>query len=410
MWKYLRSKRTLFSTLTILGLFYAVTLMPDIELFDPLQNAISDFEFTDIAFYSLRSDDLTVDTNIVLINLGNLNRPQLAEKIRLLSAFSPKVIGIDVLFRREREPELDTPLVNAIREAKTVVMVARASGKSDDDNPYNRDTLITSHPKFLQPSVSLAHDDLLLDDDNEKATTVRKVAPRLAIKDSVVVDAFALKLAEKMNPELAKKLLERGNEEERINYRGYSNRFFTLDHDQVVPENLELVRGKAVLIGFMGATLSDSNTIEDKKWSPMSKEVSKSLPDMFGVVIHANFLSTILNQNYINVMSDWMALVLAILTCFVNIALFYYVEEKSPDFFGGVIKLIQFLQAITVMIISITCMYYLDYVFSFGLMLAVILLSPDLYELYESSFRFLKTKMRNAPRLPMDQIRHHPLP
>ncbi len=408
MWKYLRSKRTVYSTLTILALFAAVYYSPgNIEIFDPIKNAISDFDFTDVVFYSFRNGDTAIDTNIVIINIGNLRRAELAEKIRLINAFEPKVIGLDANFKSERTPEQDTPLVNALREAKSIVLAAQAKGQSDEDNPYLRDTLINSHPKFFSPNVTYGHDDLLLDDQNSKATTVRKIAPQLSIRgsESKPVPAFAVKIAEKFNPALVERILKRGNEAERINYRGYASKnFITLDVDQITPENLAIVRGKAVLMGFMGATFEDVNNNEDKKWSPMSRDLSKSLPDMHGVVVHANFLSTIIRGDFIDEMSDWVATVLGIVVCFLNVALFFYVEEKAPEFFGGIIKLLQFIEAVTLMFASILLMYNFDYIFGFGLMLGVIILAPDLYELYESSYRFLKTKLRNAPRIPLDKL------
>jgi len=398
-WKHLVNRRTLFSTLTVFAIFAAVRFSPgNIEIFDPVQNAISDFEFSDIVYSNFRSD-VPVDTNVVIVNIGNLRRAQIAEQLRAINMFEPKAIGLTAFFRRSQTPEQDTPLVNALSEVKNIVMTAKL-GKRDEEDKLKFDTLMLCHPKFSSlPNVRYGHYNFPSDQEDASVVTVRQIAPVYSYKDSLKVPALAVKLVELCYPEKAKKFLERGNDFESINYRGNINKFIVLDLDQMTPENLQIVRGKIVLMGFLGSTLGDSLNMEDKYWSPVSKEVGKSLKDMYGVVIHANIVSMLLAEEYIDDMSDWTALMLAVILCYVNIALFYYIEEQAPSFYGGIVKLIQFGEAIGLMFASIEAQYVFNYNIQVGLMLAVILLVPDLYELYDSSMRFLKTKLRTAPRL-----------
>jgi CHASE2 domain-containing sensor protein len=401
-WHLLTSRKTFFSTLTILGLFAAFYFSPgNLEIFDPLKAALSDFEFSDVVVSQFRNDT-PIDTNVVIVNVGNNNRAQIAEQIRILNAAEPKVIGLDVRFTKERTPELDTPLVNALHEAKRVVMIATPTKRNmekdeDDEVGLHFKEVIYSHPKFLGANVSQGHDKFPKREDSFSAT-VRDIAPQVTVADTLTMAAFSVKVAEQYNPQAAQRFLARGNDVEGINYRGNYNKFLVLDCDQVTPENAAIVRGKVVLMGFMGASLGDSLNMTDKFYSPVSKQVGKSLMDMYGVVIHANVVSTILSGEYINQMGDLTALLCGFLLCYIDIALFYYLEEKIPNFFGVVVKLIQFGQAFGLMIASILIFMSFNYNIQIGLMLAVSLLAPDLYEIYEGVIRFIKPKLRNAPR------------
>jgi CHASE2 domain-containing sensor protein len=405
------NRRTLFSTLTIFGLFAVVNAIPwNFEIFDPIQKALSDFKFSDVVFYEYRKDE-PMDTNVVVINIGYNNRIQVAEQIRAINAFEPKVIGVDALFRKERTDELDTPLVNALREAKNVVMIARLRGRDDDDE-FVFEELETTHGKFIGPNVSFGHNNFPKADEESESLdgTVRSIAPQLKLRDSLTIAAFAVKVVERAYPKAAERFIERGNDLETINYRGNANKFYLLDIDQMTPENLEIVRGKIVLLGFAGKTLGDSLNLEDKLYSPVSRNIGKSQPDMFGVIVHANIISMLLSGEYIDEMSDTTALILAILLCYINIAIFYTIEDKVPNFYGPTVKVIQFGQALLLMIASIQVLFYFNYNIQIGLMLAVALLSPDLYELYDGVQRFLRPKFRNAPRIIDEELGLYKLP
>ena len=67
--------------------------------FDPISQALTDFELTDIVFAQLRPDP-TVDTSIVVVNLAPTRR-EIAQQVQIISQLNPKVIGIDSFFNCE---------------------------------------------------------------------------------------------------------------------------------------------------------------------------------------------------------------------------------------------------------------------------------------------------------------------
>ena len=94
---------TLFVFITLGGIS-KVTDMKVFSAFDPLGQALGDMELTDIAFSQLRSDP-SIDTNIVIINIGSLPRRGVAEQIRILNKYKPKVIGMDSFFDWRKVPK-----------------------------------------------------------------------------------------------------------------------------------------------------------------------------------------------------------------------------------------------------------------------------------------------------------------
>ena len=61
-----------------------------VELF--VKEALKDFELTNYAFSKLREQP-NVDERIVLVNIGNLTRRELAQEIQAISQYKPRVIG-----------------------------------------------------------------------------------------------------------------------------------------------------------------------------------------------------------------------------------------------------------------------------------------------------------------------------
>ena len=87
-------------TVFVFFMMWAVSNITDYKIFsafDPISQALTDFELTDFAFSKLRPDPL-IDQRIVLVNIGNLPRRDLARQIQIISQYHPKVIGIDSFF------------------------------------------------------------------------------------------------------------------------------------------------------------------------------------------------------------------------------------------------------------------------------------------------------------------------
>ena len=65
---------------------------------------------------------------------------------------------------------------------------------------------------------------------------------------------------------------------------------------------------------------------------------------MFGVVVHANIISMILKEDYVEQMADWQEVVMAIILCLLNVALFSLINTNLPLWYDGITKLLQLIQ------------------------------------------------------------------
>jgi CHASE2 domain-containing sensor protein len=127
---------TVFVFLFMWGIF-KLTQLNVFNAFDSIGNALGDMEMTDYVFSGLR-DDPKVEENVVVVNIGNLNRGQVAQLLQIINQHKPKVIGIDSFFDCAPTGLRDTVncpqlkdtlgnlmLSNAIKEAGNVVLVSK---------------------------------------------------------------------------------------------------------------------------------------------------------------------------------------------------------------------------------------------------------------------------------------------
>ncbi len=406
---------TAFVFLTMWGL-YGLTQLNIFNAFNSLGEALTDVELTDYVFWGLR-DDPPVEENIVLVNIGELSRRKIAEQIRIISQYKPKVIGIDGFFdcRGRNRDSTDCPalrdtlgnlmLGEAIKDAGNVVLVTKVLQRDTTLEEHTFDSLRRSDPLFRDYALSEGFASLPTNAEfQDDVKTCRTFYPKLSVADSTHY-AFSVKLAMAYSPEKTKRFLERDNFEEVINYRGnagdmfastnYSIMFFTLDVDQVLNGDFvpELIKDRIVIFGYMGKNLQDPSW-NDKFYTPLNKKMAgKANPDMFGAVVHANIVSMILSENYVEQMADWQQIVMAIIICLLNVALFSLINTHMPLYYDGITKILQLLQ----LLIYSALMVFIFHLYSFKLNITILLfavgLVGDVFEVYMSVIKNLFLKI-----------------
>ena len=397
---------TLFVFVT-LGAIVKITDMKIFSAFDPLGQALGDMELTDIAFSQLR-DDPSIDTNIVIVNIGKLPRRGVAEQIRILNKYKPKVIGMDSYFNcplglRDTincPPMADVMgnvmLANSIAEAENFVLVTRVT---QTDSLFNTG-IVDMYDSLERTDEDIRGDsyegyaNLPTDADNQESfKACRTFIPRLKVGEDTL-NAFSLEVARIYAPEKVKRFLSRGNEEEVINYRGnildiygassFAGRYFALDWYQVLNEEFlpSLITDKIVMMGYMGDDFSDT-TWDDKFFTPLNKQYAgKANPDMYGLVVHANIISMILAEDYIDVMAKWQEWAFAIIICFLNVALFWVIHHRIPDWFDGITVMLQLIQIILLSFLMIYFFNWYDFKLSLTISLAALALVGTCFEIY----------------------------
>ena len=410
---------TLFVFLTLWG----ASNITDFKLFsafDPISQALSDFELTDYAFSNLRPDPL-VDQRIILVNFGDLPRRDVAQQLQIISQYKPKVIGIDGYYNCEgglRDtvncPQLiDTlgnlMLANAIEQAGNVVLVSKLLQSDSASNAEAidlYDSIEYSDPIFSDHARNAYANLVTGAVYQEDVKLCRSFIPKYPVKGKDEY-AFAVQICMLYDSAKTKKFLARNKEEEVINYHGnveiqdirlknlkrksttttnYPIMFYAIDANQLMNGEVlpEMFKDNIVIVGFLGAYFGDATWI-DKYFTPLNKKVAgRANPDMFGLVVHANIVAMILNEDYVSELAEWEKYVIGLLVCFFTVVLFIEIDLKLPAWFDALSVLIQLAQ---ILLISGLVVYtYAGYSFKLdlALTLGVAALVGPCYDIYKS--------------------------
>jgi hypothetical protein len=116
---------------------------------------------------------------------------------------------------------------------------------------------------------------------------------------------------------------------------------------------------------------------------------------MFGVVIHANIVSMVLNRDYLDKMTQFQAILIAIIICFVNVAGFTLVYRKIPLWYDGLTKVVQLIEVMILMFIIVMVFNLYSVRVDLDLAIIVVLLAGDALEvLYGVGYNIFDKKKR----------------
>lgn len=333
--KYLYERDTMFATIAVFIFLILLGLIPiNFYVLNPMKMALKDFDFNDIAYAKAHKDDeIKEDKRIIIVNTGVLDRAEIGFLIEKVNEYKPKVIGLDIYFEGEKDPQKDSILREAFRKTKNLVAVSVAE-------PTEHEIEIKKN-YFDDVLPKRGYANLL----GEDIGTIRYYSPfeKIASKRYPHITSAIVK---EYNDSAYEKLEKRHKQVETINFMRTVNnedkkKYQVLEPEDLYNDNVDssLLKGKIVLLGYVNL---DPNNIEDKKFTPMNhKFYGKQHPDMNGIIVQANIISMVLDKNYINKMPSWVAWVFAILIGWLHMSLYirYYLE--SHIWFHLVAKLTQ---------------------------------------------------------------------
>ncbi len=383
LWKMFEN---IFITFLIFFILWLFSIIPYKLIFlDPIAKAVGDFELNDIVFSKLYPEQ-NLDTNIVLVNIGQFNRAQIANQVNMINSFQPSVVGIDAIFEKRTSAVNDLLLKQAFSKTENLILVGILDNY-DEKNKY--------YKKYTKPNPILCKNVVygyanLPTKFGASSKTIRAFRPYSFVNNSIV-KAFSVKVVESYDKNAFLNLVKRTNESEIINYRGNIDKFKTLDTEVFLDKNpdLSFLKNKIVLMGFLGNSLTEK-TLEDIYFTPLNETYAgRSYPDMYGVTIHANIISMMLEGNYINIVPGWLSSILAFLVCYINVTLIRKVRKRLTDYYGGIAKLMIFLQSIIILIVNVYLFLVLQLKMSFTLMLVGLIFIPSTVILYDNLLKHL---------------------
>jgi CHASE2 domain-containing sensor protein len=361
----------------VMGLLALIPI--NTHVLDPVKMALQDFDYNDLAYSKLNKNSQTsLDTSIVIINIADAGRSEIAAMIKKVAAEKPKVVGVDVLFNEPKEKIFDTALMESFYGSANIVLAYNVIAENGE----------VHHNGFLyEKSKQKGYANFV----GEEAGVIRYFAASMNTAE-VNYHSFAASVAAVAYPEAFKKLEARNNITEQINYTRTRDKFMLIDGKEYLQNNLAAVSlsNKVVLLGFIS---EDANNIEDKHFTPFNKKsVGKTVPDMEGIFIHANIISMIRDADYVTKSPVWMNWFIAALLCWFHMSLFirYFIDKHL--WFHLVAKLAQLISAVLFVYLGLLFYYKWDIKINLTPTFIAIILAVDVLYFYEAFTNWLHKK------------------
>ena len=381
-YSFFRVKHLLITSLIFLFLWILSSIPYKLGLNDPFTNALIDFDAYDIVFSKMRPQVMP-DTSIVIVNVGYLNRRQIARQLERIEKENPRVIGLDLLFTGKENQEDDSLLISILSSNNNCVVINQMSAFNVATETFDSISLPAIQ---LDERIKYGFANLPSSGD-ESRRTVRDFIP-IAIVGNDTAYSFAAKIAGLYDQALVKRIQERGKSREPINYRRNISElgYYFINYDQVMDTTVDIsvCKDKIVLLGFTGIDLQ-TKTFEDIFFTPLNKNYAgKSFPDMYGVVIHANIISMVLANDYINEMSFVANLLIAFFICFSMVFVLEKTKNRFTKTYAGISKLIVLFAVIFYFFIAVYVFSLYNFKLNLTLTLISIFLVPTAIEIYEN--------------------------
>ncbi len=379
--KYLYERDTILATLWVFLFIVGLGAIPlNLGVLNPVKLGLKDFDFNDMSYSKLgKSKKAKYDDRIVIVNIGNEDRATIAQMIERVAAMNPKVMGLDAYFQGARDSLQDLIMSETFKKHKNLIVgdMLVLSGKEGD----------------TVKSISYFKDDVQhgwvnLFQDN--LATIRTFMPVLKDHHDSMLLSFPTAIVKGYDTSAYKILEKKGQKKVYINYTRNIDPDKSIQYMLMQPETVlseegfepTLIKDKIVLFGYVNL---DPTDITDKKFSPMNERFAgKSIPDMNGIVVHANIISMALDRDYIKKVPLWLTVLIAIVVCWLHMSFFirYYLE--SHIWFHLVAKIAQVASAIFFVWLGIYLYDQFRLKLDLKLSIIVIVLAVDVIYFYEA--------------------------
>jgi CHASE2 domain-containing sensor protein len=378
-------KDSFFSSIltAIIVLFLAITLV-NITFFNPFIKAFEDFDFLDMYYAENFGNTDAVNTDIILVNVQNNSRETIANMLKEILKEEPRVIGLDVIFKDLKDFYSDSLLASVLANDKIIT----AYNYNDEIYQYSNPLMVhTNKQGFTEINF------------DQETYVMRNFRGIKTAMDGTEHLSFASQVAKQYLGDSYWHKLEYDNKLRDLNtikYYGDYNSFRFLDSsDFFASYNKKSgFKDKIVLLGFFGVPTGNPLYVEDMKWTPLNNSVTgKSLPDMFGVVIHANIINMLIKNDFIYRLSNlWLGIIMFFCMFFCTM---YFIKINKKYKISYRTRKRIFLFVFTIVLMGLAL-----FLFKRGIILrpipiiAVAILAGSYFKYYKHLVRYIKTKRK----------------
>lgn len=361
----------------LLVIMFLWSIIDSVDLFNPFEQIFNDFDYTDLYFSEFLNDQIPTDDNVFIVNIGNLDRMELAMMINTLERFEPKVIGIDAVFHEKRGPE-DLFLRQALTSNDNIVLGVFGQYEGDEATG-----IIQHHPFFGEHPIG--HLEFQM-----HPKTVRDFDKFIEYNDTIV-NAFTAEIMHIYDSTIFETFMQRKGKVQLINFRGGELPFISFDAEQISDsnKNLEIIKDKIVLLGYMRQYQGAPFDLDDSHFSPL-KRSEHGFPDVKGIEIHAHVLSMMINDNYIIKVPDWLNYLIALIITQLFLMMSVYLYVRKSRFFDFISKPVQFLSIILILWATFTIFQGMKIKIDMVPTILALILSLEVLYLYEEALELLK--------------------
>jgi CHASE2 domain-containing sensor protein len=259
------------------------------------------------------------NNNIVLINIEQLpvSRARLAAGVEIVKQCLPRAIGLDIVLDSTHQSTEDTLLSNSLRGSVPMVVACE----------LDADTVVPPNRLFQHENVSQGYSQLMVGRDG----VVRRFQPSRDVR-GCQYPAFAVQIARMAGSVAGIESLS--GKDYLINYAGDEQSFNTIRLTEILHQDQEnvraLLKGKMIVFGYFADDSTRYPIFTDLHTTPLSSNLIR-FPQgrMYGSVIHANILDTVVGNRRIIEIGRYWGLGICFSTIFINLLVKNVLVQKA---------------------------------------------------------------------------------
>jgi CHASE2 domain-containing sensor protein len=373
----------LISTLLSLIVCYIISLFFfNISFFNPVSKALQDFSFLDVYYAERLNENVEINPDIILVNVEHKNRHELGLVMQQILAEKPRVVGFDIILKDFAKTAEDTLLARQLNNKRVISSIVLKQENTISNHPFFRSK---NPPGFVNFNFD-GQNAVIREFESESHQNNNNYT---SFSTAIAKSYLSKKEWNKNN--LDKKL----NGSKVINYQGHLNDFihFTIN-DFMALNDKSLIKDKIVLLGYLGSPTNSVFDVEDKHFTPLNKTTAgKSIPDMYGLVIHANIITMIISDTFMYEVSNFWVIILTFLLSFLASIYFIWLTKRLKISYRTVRKAVLFVFAI--LLIWITLLLFKNgVVLKSAPIIAITVFSAGFIKFYKHLVRWLNTKIK----------------
>ena len=372
VWSFIKNRDTILATISVFVIMSLLALIPiNTHILDPFKLALSDFNYNDLVYSKMgKNKNSTLDTNIVVVDIADAGRMEIAEMIQKSCDAKAKVIGVDVLFKVAKDSLPDSLLRHIFGVKDNVIMAYDLSdheGKLKPEGYFFNQAKNKGYANFV----------------GEEEGVIRYFKSEVEHHPTDYL-SFASAIVKLANPEAYNQLQDRKKDFEIINYRKTSQKHLVISGQKLINGEIPAtaLSNKIVLLGYVGKNEKD---IEDKHYTPLNSVFTgRGVPDMNGIFIHANIISMAIDNAYIHKTPTWLNWTIAFVLCWLHMAFFIKYSLEAHIWFHLKAKVVSLAMAVVFVYLGLWFFYYFDTQINMTATLAAVILALDVLYFYES--------------------------